>query len=106
MSDGWLDKAKEEAKKLAEAAKNANYGEMLDKTKVMAQQAAEEAKKAANTVGSAISKPKVESGAATASTSDTPSATVAPANDKNLELCLEQLKKVEALLQEVKTLLK
>ncbi len=56
MSD-WLDKAKEaakraadEAKKLAEAAKNADYGAMLDKTKDMAKHAADEAKKAADNI--------------------------------------------------------
>ncbi len=53
----WLDKAKdaamkaaEEAKKLAEAAKNADYGNMIDKTKQMARQAADEAKKAADNI--------------------------------------------------------
>jgi hypothetical protein len=57
MSNDWLNKAKEaaqkaadEAKKLAEAAKNANYGEMLDKTKNMAMHAADEAKKAAGNI--------------------------------------------------------
>src|SRR5690348_1385508 len=53
----WLDKAKEaamkaaeEAKKLAEAAKNADYGSMIDKTKNMAMHAADEAKKAADNI--------------------------------------------------------
>lgn len=102
MSDGWLDKAKEaalkaaeEAKKLAETAKNANYSEMYDKTKAMAQQAADEAKKAADTVSSAMSKPKVEETAAATA--------VDPA--KNLELCMQQLQKVENLLAEIKALL-
>jgi len=113
MSDGWLDKAKqaamgaaEEAKKLAESAKNANYGEMLDKTKAMAQQAAGEAKKAASTVSSAMSKPKTESETAIVSPTVAASVEAPTTNTKNLESCLAQLKQVEVLLQEIKSLLK
>ncbi len=101
-SGGWMDKAKEmaakaaeEAKKLAETAKNANYGEMLDKTKNMAMLAADEAKKAA---GAVMAKEK------------DPNAPTAQDNMSGSNLdpyveCTQRLAKVEALLQEVKDLL-
>ncbi len=57
MSSDWINKAKEaakqaaeEARKLADSAKNANYGEMFDKTKNMAKQAAMDAKNAAGNI--------------------------------------------------------
>ncbi len=86
MSSDWINKAKEEAKKLAEAAKNANYGEMLDKTKNIAVNAAEEAKKAASTL---MNKEDF------------------PANTNTSEeldaMIVDKLSKVETLLQDIKT---
>ncbi len=86
MSSDWINKAKEEAKKLAETAKNANYGEMFDKTKNMAASAAGEARKAATTLMNKESAP--------AST----------ATPEELDaMIVDKLSKVEALLQDIKT---
>lgn len=126
----WLDKAKEaaknaaeEAKKLAEAAKNADYGSMLDKTKNMAMHAADEAKKAADNVlkkDTPETKPDVipqqdnpqsvqpvapVTMPATPTTS-TSTVTPAPAAGVNKTELLAKIAQVEHLLQEIKVLLK
>lgn len=108
MSSEWLDKAKavaasaaEEAKKLAETAKNANYGEMLDKTKSMAMQAADEAKKAANSV---MSKDKTGAASVDDTAGDSGLEEVVD-KSKLLETCNARLAKIETILQEVKNLL-
>jgi hypothetical protein len=85
MSSDWINKAKEEAKKLAETAKNANYGEMFDKTRNMAASAAEEAKKAATTL---MNKEAAPSTAATPEELDA--------------MIVDKLAKVESLLQDIK----
>lgn len=135
---GWLDKAKEaaakateEAKKLAEAAKNADYGAMVDKTKNMASHAAEEAKKAA---GSMMKKeepatkpdiiPEQDNPQAASSTlvapavhseQPAPSQPVVPQTTVQASpiavhihntAILAKIAQVEQLLQEIKTLLK
>lgn len=86
MSSDWINKAKEEAKKLAETAKNANYGEMFDKTKNMAVSAAEEAKKAATTL---MNKETALSNTATPEELDA--------------MIVDKLSKVESLLNDIKT---
>lgn len=88
MSSDWINKAKEEAKKLAETAKNANYGEMFDKTKNMAVSAAEEAKKAATTL---------------MNKEGSPASTATP--EELDAMIVEKLSKVEVLLQDIKTAL-
>lgn len=103
MSGGWLDKAKEaaqrageEAKKLAESAKNANYSDMYDKTKAMAKHAADEAKDAASGIMS----------------KDKPNPLTDLDDDQQvtdpavvLQLCNQRLAAVEKLLQEIKAML-
>jgi hypothetical protein len=85
MSNDWINKAKEEAKKLAETAKNANYGELFDKTKSMASSAAEEAKKAATTL---------------MNKETAPSATATP--EELDAMIIDKLARVESLLQDIK----
>ena len=96
MSGGWLDKAKETAQKLAESAKNANYGEMYDKTKAIAKHAAEEAKDAASGIMSK-EKPNPVTDLDDDHTPTDPGAV--------LLLCNQRLVEVEKLLQEIKTML-
>lgn len=86
MSNDWINKAKEEARKLAETAKNANYGEMFDKTRTMAASAAEEAKKAATNL---MNKEPSIANTATPEELDA--------------MIIDKLAKVEALLQDIKT---
>lgn len=94
MANEWLDKAKAAAmsvaKDAAEAAKNANLGEIMDKTKAMAMQAGEEAKKAADSIMA-----KKESTAATA-----------PKADNALQTCSACLAKIDSSMLEIKDLLK
>lgn len=87
MSNDWINRAKEEAKKLAETAKNANYAEMFDKTKNMATAAAEEAKKAATTLMNKES-------------------SLANATPEELDaMIVDKLSKVENLLHDIKAAL-
>lgn len=120
----WLDKAKEaakkaaaEAKNLAEKAKNADYGSMLEKTKSMAQGAAEEARKAAEGL---TKKGSDEAASAEQSAQETPSELDTSADPKaavvkefipvaqdtsehpDYKACLQKLQQVEAILQEIK----
>lgn len=88
MSSDWINKAKEEAKKLADTAKNANYGEMFDKTKNMATNAAGEAKKAATTLMD----------------KEQPLASTATPEELDA-MIVDKLSKVETLLQDIKTAL-
>lgn len=103
MSSDWINRAKEaakqvadEAKKLAETAKNTNYSELMDKTKGMATQAAEEAKKAA---GSIMQK----------TTPATPEIIPQPDNQQgseHMQMVEAKIEQVERLLHEIKGLLK
>lgn len=102
-SNDWINKAKEaakqmadEAKKLAETAKNANYGELLDKTKNMASQAAEEAKKAADNIMHKTAP----------ATSEITPEQVDQQNIENTQMAIAKMEQIERLLQEVKSLLK
>ena len=104
MSNDWINKAKEaakqaavDAKKLAESAKNANYGEMLDKTKNMAMRAADEAKKAA---GSVMNKEQVENDAVV---TPAPSTTSTPTDQS--AVIIAKLDQVQSLLNEIKLML-
>lgn len=114
MTD-WINKAKEaakaaadEAKKLAESAKNVNYGEMFDKTKNLASHAADEAKKAAGMVmhsQSAPTTPEItpnpDGSMPTAPTAQTGQATPDPKTQINAKL-----DQIAVLLNEIKQLLK
>lgn len=133
MSSDWINKAKEaakqaamDAKKLAESAKNANYGEIFDKTKNMAKQAAEEAKKAAGTIMSKDNKDKVQNPGDDLSQPDTdvetpsentsvdPSVIIDRATEEtnaqekpvSNPLVIAKIEQVEKLLDEIKQLLK
>lgn len=116
MSSDWINKAKEaakqaavDAKKLAESAKNANYGEMLDKTKNMAMRAADEAKKAAGSVMNkeqsatehgTTEQPVVENDAAV-----TPApSTISTPTDQSAVI-IAKLDQVQRLLNEIKLML-
>lgn len=120
----WLDKAKEaaknaaeEAKKLAEAAKNADYGAMMDKTKNMAMHAADEAKKAAGNIMKKDEHPQTPETTASMDTpqSSAPQPSVAPpvappnvAGNASLQKAqiLAKIAQIEQLLDDVKNLLK
>lgn len=116
MSSDWINKAKEaakqaavDAKKLAESAKNANYGEMLDKTKNMAMRAADEAKKAA---GSVMNKEQSATEHGTteqlvvendAAVTPAPSTTSTPTDQS--AVIIAKLDQVQRLLNEIKLML-
>lgn len=120
MSSDWINKAKqaakqagEEAKKLAEAAKNANYGEMLDKTKNMAKQAADEAKKAAGSImNKDKAQPQEQQTESQSTVAKEPEVIITPKfpevatiqNDHN-SLITAKIELVEQLLKDIKQLL-
>ncbi len=111
MTD-WINKAKEaakmaadEAKKLAETAKNANYGEMLDKAKSTAMQAADEAKKAAGMVMTTNKAPDTPEIVPNSDGSMPAQPAAAPAPDPKIEI-MAKLDQATKLLAEVKQLMK
>lgn len=118
---GWLDKAKAaamkaagEAQKLAstaaEKAKHADYGAMLEKTKSIANAAADEAKKAAaalskeGNTSTSTTTPTAPGAPTTQASAPTPATTTS--TNPDYQTCIKKLENVEALLREIKQILK